>query len=44
MEFDLDALQELASQEEQAAAACAWSCGRSCQVTVCPSTCPVSTV
>ncbi|WP_198042256.1 ALQxL family class IV lanthipeptide [Kitasatospora azatica] len=44
MEFDLDALQELVSQEDQAVGACEWSCTRSCQVTVCPATCPVTTV
>jgi len=44
MEFDIDALQELVSQEEQAVGACAWSCNRSCSVTVCPATCPVTTL
>ncbi|WP_198042255.1 ALQxL family class IV lanthipeptide [Kitasatospora azatica] len=38
MEFDLDALQELVAQEEQAVGACEWTCGASCQVTECPAT------
>ncbi|MEV6010145.1 ALQxL family class IV lanthipeptide [Streptomyces sp. NPDC051976] len=44
MELDLDTLQELTAQEEEAASACEWSCGVSCRVTVCPATCTVSTV
>ncbi|WP_198042259.1 ALQxL family class IV lanthipeptide [Kitasatospora azatica] len=36
MELDLDALQELPAQEEQAS-----YCGRSCTGT-CPATCPVT--
>ncbi|GAA4993451.1 ALQxL family class IV lanthipeptide [Kitasatospora paranensis] len=42
MEFDIEALQELVAQEEQAVGACAVSCGRSCRLTVCPATCQIT--
>ena len=44
MEFDVEALQELVSQEEQAVGACTYSCTRSCAQTWCPATCNVTTV
>ncbi|MFF7947655.1 ALQxL family class IV lanthipeptide [Streptomyces griseorubiginosus] len=44
MEFDVDALQELVVQEDQAVGACTYSCTRSCAQTWCPATCPVTTI
>ncbi|MFF7947652.1 ALQxL family class IV lanthipeptide [Streptomyces griseorubiginosus] len=40
MEFDIEALQELVSQEERAVGACSWTCGVSCAPTECPATRP----
>ena len=45
MEFDIDALQELVSQDEQEVGACVWTCGISCPYTTpCPATCHVTGV
>ncbi|MFF7947653.1 ALQxL family class IV lanthipeptide [Streptomyces griseorubiginosus] len=40
MEFDIEALQELVSQEERAVGACSFTCGASCTATgYCQATC-----
>ncbi|GAA4993456.1 ALQxL family class IV lanthipeptide [Kitasatospora paranensis] len=38
MDFDIEALQELVVQEEQAVGACSPSCIRTCGLTLCPQT------
>ncbi|GAA4993465.1 ALQxL family class IV lanthipeptide [Kitasatospora paranensis] len=39
MDFDIEALQELVAQEEQAVGACDWTCNKTCRLTICPATC-----